>query len=115
MRAVAEWRICRVFTLAPPNGLLLRDFVFDGLEPGPLVRTIAKGRMSGAATGTPPMGPSLHFESEGLGVTDDGRFSHENQRVGESATAFLSAIISGLLRFSIGVAVADFRSSFGYR
>ena len=42
MRAVTERWILGVFALAPPDGFFLRHFVFNRLQAGALVRTIAE-------------------------------------------------------------------------
>lgn len=79
MRAIAEWRVCAVFALAPPDRFLFCDFEFHWLHTAAFVRAITKRLMGGAAAGTPPMDACFYFECERLCVTDNWFFGHVNE------------------------------------
>jgi hypothetical protein len=77
VRAIAEWRVCSVFALTPPEGLLFGDFELHRLQAGAFVRAITERWMAGSPTGTPPMRACLHLQGEWFGITDDGFLGHK--------------------------------------
>lgn len=75
-----------MFALAPPHRFFLGHFVFHGLQPGALVRTIAKRWMTGTATRAPPVHACLDFERQRFRIADQRFFSHafEAERIKRS-------------------------------
>ena len=123
VRAVAQWRILRMFTLTPPNSFLLRHLVFYRLQASALVRAITKRRMTRPTTGTPPVSPRLNFDRHGLEITNNRECGHEGSWVqrtsyceketGNADRCTCVATIAWV--FLLGMAaVAGFRSSLGY-
>lgn len=79
MGAVTARWIGAVLALTPPDGFLLIYLEFHRLESGALVGSIAKGRVSRTAAGTPPVGTGFDRQRERLRITNNRFLRHGDE------------------------------------
>lgn len=70
MRPVAEWGILGVLAETPRHVFLFFNHHLDGCPFATLMTAITEGLVGRETTGTPPIGPGLHFLNTRLGVAN---------------------------------------------